>query len=126
MASTTHYLKLPDRLVALIQSGKKIMDARPIAGIYAPILVGDHIRYNRDADVTVKKINIYGSMRELLVHEGWENLVPDASGPDDAYRQLIEGLAPGEEKLPTKVFYFNSMEAHWFKYWFRKSGKEQV
>jgi ASC-1-like (ASCH) protein len=126
MAAATHYLELPESQIEMIQKGKKIMDARPIAGIYGPILVGDHIRYNRDSEVTVNKINTYGSMKELIDHEGWENIVPNAADKDDAYRQILAGLAPGEEKLPAKAIYYVSMEGHWFKYWFRAAGKEQV
>ena len=126
MARTTHYLELPEGWAQMIQSGKKIMDARPISGICAPILVGDHIRYNQDTEITVNKINTYGSMKELVEHEGWEHIVPSADGKDDAYRQILKSLAPGEEKLPAKAMYYVSMEGHWFKYWFLAAGKEQV
>src|SRR5262245_33143415 len=124
MAGTTHYLELPEKWLEMIEGGKKIMDARPISGKCAPILVGDHIRYNRGMEVTISKINTYGSMKELVEHEGWENIVPAATSRDDAYRQIIATLSPGEEKLPAKAMYFISMEGHWFKYWFRAAGKQ--
>jgi len=126
MAGTTHYLKLSNPQAEMIRSGKKALDARPIAGIYAPIRVGDHIHYDEGTEVTVSKINTYGSMKELLEHEGWESIVPDAANPEEAYRRIVADLAPGEERLPAKAIYFTSMEGHWFKYWFRKTGKEQV
>ena len=126
MATQTHYLNLPEEWIKMIESGKKIMEARPISGICAPILVGDHIRFNRNIDVTVSKINTYGSMKELLSHEGWEQIAPDATGPEDAYHRILKQLSPGEENLPAKAMYFSSMEGHWFKYWFRQAGKEQL
>lgn len=126
MAAATHYLQIPETMVQSILEGKKKLDARPITGIYAPILVGDHIRYNQDAEIKVNKINTYGSMKELFAEEGWENIAPDATGPEDAYRQVVAGMKPGEEKLPAKAIYFVSMEGHWYKYWFRASGQEQV
>ena len=121
-----HDLSISEEALKQIEKGGKRVDARPITGIYAPITVGDRIRYNQKLIVPVAKINTYGSMWELVQQDDWKLIVPDAQSPEEAYEKIRQELEPGQERLPAKAIYFDSMDGHWFRYWFRKAGKHQV
>jgi ASC-1-like (ASCH) protein len=73
-----------------IRSGRKTIDARLVADDVADITVGAIIRYP-GARVRVKHMRFYPAFGDLLAHEDWHRIDPDAADADGLRRRLENG-----------------------------------
>jgi ASC-1-like (ASCH) protein len=71
-----------------VRDGRKTIDARPVADDLAGLEVGEAVRYP-GAAVRVKRIRFYPGFGDLLAHEDWRRIAPDAAGREEV-RQLLE------------------------------------
>ena len=77
-----------------LRSGRKTIDARWLTDDVGGIKVGDTVRY-AGAKTQVKAIRFYRGFRDLLAHEDWRKIAPDASSPDDVLPLLDNIHVPG-------------------------------
>jgi ASC-1-like (ASCH) protein len=75
-----------------IRSGRKRIDARLVADDIADVTVGAIIRYP-GARVRVTRMRFYPGFGDLLAHEDWRRIDPDAAEPEEIRRLLEEGHA---------------------------------
>lgn len=75
-----------------IRSGRKTIDARPVADDIADVRVGAVIRYP-GARVRVTHMRFYSGMGDLLAHEDWRRIDPEAVDQQELRRLLEEGHA---------------------------------
>jgi ASC-1-like (ASCH) protein len=73
-----------------IRGGRKTVDARPVADDVADVRVGTIIRYP-GAQVRVTHVRFYPGMIDLLAHEDWRRIDPDAADVEELRRVLEEG-----------------------------------
>ena len=73
-----------------IRDGRKSVDARLVADDVADVKVGAVIRYP-GARVRVTHMRFYASFGDLLAHEDWRRINPDATDADELRRLLEEG-----------------------------------
>jgi len=73
-----------------IRDGRKRLDARLVADDIADVKVGSVIRYP-GARVRVTHMRFYPGFEDLLAHEDWRRIDPDASDADELRRLLKEG-----------------------------------
>jgi len=78
-----------------IRSGRKTVDARLVADDIADVTVGAVIRYP-GARVRVTHIRFYPGVDDLLAHEDWHRIDPDAGDAERLRRVLQEGHAMTE------------------------------
>ncbi len=72
---------------AAIRDGKKTVDARVNIQPYADVKKGDMVRYS-SIHARVKRIIGYYGLNDLLQHEGFKNVVPEAKDINEAIRIL--------------------------------------
>ncbi len=75
-----------------IRAGRKTIDARVVGDDIADVDVGDVIRYP-GARVRVTHIRYYPGFGDLLAHEDWHRIAPDATGPGELRHLLEDGHA---------------------------------
>jgi ASC-1-like (ASCH) protein len=73
-----------------IRDGRKTIDARLVADDIADVDVG-HIVHYPGARARVRHMRYYTGFRDLLAHEDWRKIAPDAAGPAELLRALEEG-----------------------------------
>jgi ASC-1-like (ASCH) protein len=73
-----------------LRDGRKTIDARLVADDIAGLEVGEAVRYS-GARARVKRIRFYPGLGDLLAHEDWRQIAPDAAGPEEVRRLLEEG-----------------------------------
>lgn len=78
-----------------IREGKKTIDVRINAQPYADVNKGDIIRY-RSTKVEVKKIFAYPGLADLLAHEDYKKIVPEAKSHQEALSYLLEEIHHNE------------------------------
>jgi ASC-1-like (ASCH) protein len=78
-----------------IREGKKTIDVRVNAQPYADVNKGDIIRY-RSTKVKVKKIFAYPGLADLLAHEDYKKIVPEAKNHQEALSCLLEEIHHNE------------------------------
>ena len=88
---------MPGRLLSLrpewedaLRDGRKTIDARLVADDIAGLEVGVAVRYP-GARVRVKRIRFYPGFGDLLAHEDWRRIAPDAADREEVRRLLEEG-----------------------------------
>ncbi|HUL72839.1 MAG TPA: hypothetical protein VLT86_07040 [Vicinamibacterales bacterium] len=72
-----------------IRGGTKTIDARLATDDVADLRTGEHVSYP-GARVQVRRIRYYPGFRDLLQHENWRAIAPDATDADELLR-LLEG-----------------------------------
>lgn len=70
-----------------LRSGRKTIDARVVADDIAGLAVGQIVRYP-GARARVRHIRFYHSFGDLLAHEDWRRIAPDASSREDVLHLL--------------------------------------
>lgn len=73
-----------------IRSGRKTIDARPVADDIADLRVGQIVRYP-GATARVRRIQFYSGFGDLLAHEDWRRIAPDMGDRDELVRLLEQG-----------------------------------
>jgi ASC-1-like (ASCH) protein len=73
-----------------LRGGRKTIDARLVADDIADVRVGKIIRYP-GARVRVRHMRFYSGFADLLAHEDWRQIAPDAADASDIRRLLEEG-----------------------------------
>ncbi len=91
MSSSRHLRTRPDWEDAL-RSGRKTIDARLVADDIADLAVGRLVHYP-GAHARVRHMRFYHSFEDLLAHEDWRRIAPDASGRDEVLALLEDGHA---------------------------------
>jgi ASC-1-like (ASCH) protein len=93
-----------------IRSGRKTIDARPVADDIADVSVGAVIRYH-GAQVRVTHMRFYPGMADLLAHEDWHRIDPDAVDRGELRRALEEGHAVTLRDRGAVAIEFEPLEA---------------
>jgi ASC-1-like (ASCH) protein len=73
-----------------IREGRKSIDARLVADDMANVKVGSIIRY-AGARVRVTHMRFYAGLNDLLAHEDWRRIAPDAADAEQLRRILEKG-----------------------------------
>jgi ASC-1-like (ASCH) protein len=73
-----------------LRSGLKTIDARLVADDIAGLEVGDVVQYP-GAKARVRYIRFYPGFGDLLAHEDWRRIAPEASSGEDLRRLLEKG-----------------------------------
>ena len=73
-----------------IRSGAKTIDARLVADDVADLATDQLVDYP-GARVRVRRIRYYSGFRDLLQHEDWRRIAPEATDPDELFRLLEQG-----------------------------------
>ncbi len=89
MSSSRHLRTRPEWEDAL-RSGRKTIDARLVADDIADLAVGRTVRYP-GAQARVRHMRYYHSFEDLLAHEDWRHIAPDASSREEVLAQLRDG-----------------------------------
>jgi len=74
-----------------IREGRKTIDVRINVQPYADVNKGDIIRY-RSAKVKVTRIRAYPGLSDLLAHEDYRKIVPEAKSHQEALQRLLEEI----------------------------------
>lgn len=74
-----------------IREGHKTIDVRVNAKSYADVETEDVIRYS-STKVRVKKIRAYSGLSDLLAHEDYKKIVPEAKSTQEALQKLLEAI----------------------------------
>ena len=67
-----------------MEARRKTVYALPALPDYAGIVAGDRLEFGTFGSITVGMVRRYPSLEALVEAEGWANLVPEASGPEEA------------------------------------------
>lgn len=70
-----------------LRSGRKTIDARWLSDDVGGLEVGERVNYP-GAKAVVKGIRFYRGFRDLLAHEPWKRIAPDAAGPSEVLKLL--------------------------------------
>jgi ASC-1-like (ASCH) protein len=73
-----------------IRNGAKTIDARLVADDVADLRTEELVDY-AGARVRVRRIRYYTGFRDLLQHEDWRRIAPDAATADDLLQLLENG-----------------------------------
>jgi ASC-1-like (ASCH) protein len=73
-----------------LRDGRKTIDARLVADDIDGLEVGDAVHYP-GASLRVRRIRFYPGFGDLLAHEDWRRIAPDAASRDEVHRRLEEG-----------------------------------
>ncbi len=73
-----------------LRDGRKTIDARLVADDIAGLEVGRLVRYP-GAAMRVRRIRFYPGLGDLLAHEDWRRIAPDAASCEEVRRRLEEG-----------------------------------
>jgi ASC-1-like (ASCH) protein len=88
----TKHLKTRPEWEDALRSGRKSIDARLVADDIDGLRVGDHVRYP-GAEARVRRIRFYPGFGDLLAHEDWRRIAPDAADRESVQRVLEAGHA---------------------------------
>ena len=78
-----------------IREGRKTIDVRVNAKPYADVEKGDIIKYH-SAKVKVKGIRAYPGLSDMLAHEDYRKIVPEAKSNQEALQKLLEVIPHNE------------------------------
>jgi len=78
-----------------IREGLKTIDIRVNAKPYADVEKGDIIQYS-STKVMVKKIRAYPGLSDLLAHEDFRKVAPEAKTYQEALKKLLETIPHNE------------------------------
>jgi len=92
-----------------IREGRKTIDVRSNVQPYAEVNKGDIIQY-RSAKVKVKKIRAYPGLSDMLAHEDYRKIVPEAKNHQEALRRLLEEITHMEPPHGILAFEIESVE----------------
>ena len=73
-----------------IRQGRKTIDARLVADDIGELKVGDVVHYPA-AKARVKQMRYYLGFRDLLAHEDWHQIAPEATSLGDVLQLLEAG-----------------------------------
>jgi ASC-1-like (ASCH) protein len=73
-----------------VRDGRKTIDARLVADDIASLEVG-HIIHYPGARARVRHMRYYTGFRDLLAHEDWHKIAPDATDRAELLRALEDG-----------------------------------
>lgn len=73
-----------------LRDGRKTIDARPVSDDVAELEVGAAVHYP-GASMRVRRIRFYPGFGDLLAHEDWRRIAPDAASLEEVRRRLEEG-----------------------------------
>ena len=90
MTTRRRHLSIRPEWEDAIRSGRKTIDARVVADDISEVKVGGIIRYP-GAHVRVTHMRFYSGFGDLLAHEDWRRVDPDATSPDELRRVLESG-----------------------------------
>ncbi len=79
-----------------LRNGRKTIDARVVADDIADLSVGQILRYP-GARVRVRQVRFYHSFADLLAHEDWHRIAPDAASEHEVLR-LLQDAHLGTER----------------------------
>ncbi|MBO8175292.1 MAG: ASCH domain-containing protein [Thermococcus sp.] len=92
-------MNINQKYIWFIKNGKKKIEVRLYDEKRRRLKRGDIILVNNgDLKLKVKDIRTYNSFRELLLKEGFKNVIPMASSLEEALRELYNIYSPEEEK----------------------------
>ena len=80
-----------------LRSGRKTIDARVVADDVAELAVGQIVRYP-GARARVRHIRFYHSFGDLLAHEDWHRIAPEASSREEVRHLLEDGRLETERQ----------------------------
>ena len=83
-----------------LRSGRKTIDARVVADDVAELAVGQIVRYP-GARARIRHIRFYHSFGDLLAHEDWRHIAPDASSREEVLHSLRDGHVETERETGT-------------------------
>lgn len=72
-----------------LRDGRKTIDACLVADDIAGLEVGTVVRYP-GASLRIKRIRFYPGFGDLLAHEDWRRIAPDAADPGEVQRRVEE------------------------------------
>jgi ASC-1-like (ASCH) protein len=87
---TRRHLRIRPEWEDAIRSGRKRIDARVVADDLGDLKVGRVVRY-AGASVRISHMRFYPGFRDLLAHEDWRAIAPDAASREEVLRLLEEG-----------------------------------
>lgn len=73
-----------------LRDGRKTIDARLVADDIDGLEVGEAVHYP-GASLRVLRIRFYPGLGDLLAHEDWRRIAPDAASREEVRRRLEEG-----------------------------------
>ncbi|MBZ0158200.1 MAG: ASCH domain-containing protein [Alphaproteobacteria bacterium] len=74
-----------------IREGRKTIDVRFNAEKFSEVKIGDSIHYG-STEVRVTSIRAYPGVSDLLAHEDWRKIVPEAKDHQQAFDTLVSLL----------------------------------
>lgn len=74
-----------------LREGRKTIDARAVADDIAELEVGEAVRYRGGASLRVRHIRFYPGFGDLVTHEDWHRIAPDAASAEEVRERLEEG-----------------------------------
>lgn len=89
------HFKIKPEWEEAIRDGKKQLDIRINVKPYADVNKGDVIKYS-STKVQVKRIYAYPGIADLLAHEDFKKIVPEAKDIKEAMAKLLEELHHNE------------------------------
>ncbi|TAN35273.1 hypothetical protein EPN27_04115 [Patescibacteria group bacterium] len=92
-----------------IREGRKTIDIRINVQPYADVNKGDIIQY-RSAKVKVTRIRAYPGLSDLLAHEDYRKIVPEAKSHQEALQRLLEEITHMEPPHGILAFEIESVE----------------
>lgn len=99
--STPFQLRIQNRYLSMIKSGRKKIEVRVGYDHIKKIKPGDLIRLDSESDQVacrVREVRRYPSLEQMVEHEDIEQVLPGLK-PDEALRRLREIYPPQKEKL---------------------------
>jgi ASC-1-like (ASCH) protein len=87
---TKKRLKMRAEWEEAIRQGRKTIDARLVADDIGELKVGDVLHYPA-ATARVKEMRYYPGFRDLLAHEDWRRIAPEAACHADVLKLLEAG-----------------------------------
>jgi ASC-1-like (ASCH) protein len=92
-----------------IREGRKTVDVRINSQPYADVNKGDVIQYS-SVRAKVKKIHAYPGISDMLAHEDYGKIVPEAKSHKEALQTLLEEIKHMEPPHGILAFEIESME----------------
>ncbi|MHB1562146.1 MAG: hypothetical protein ACYC61_32260 [Isosphaeraceae bacterium] len=88
---------MPGRLLSMrpewedaLRDGRKTIDARLVADDVDGLRVGDSVHYP-GASLRIRRIQFYPGLGDLLTHEDWRRIAPDAANREEVQQTLETG-----------------------------------
>jgi ASC-1-like (ASCH) protein len=92
-----------------IREGRKTVDVRINVQPYADVNKGDIIEYS-STKVKIKKIHAYPGLSDMLAHEDYRKIVPEAKSHQEALQILLEEITHMGPPHGILAFEIESME----------------